>query len=91
MSEIWTQCINSVDLCKEVGCDYLFSYKQGGIGLTFVKDNNWIGYIEDYIHILGADFVINKIVIYKNPELSRALTQKYMGKIVITSKYIDNV
>ena len=34
---------------------------------------------------------INKIVIYKNPKLSYDLTQKYMGKILITSKYIDDV
>lgn len=46
MSRIWEQCVNSVDLCREVGCDYIFSYKQGGIGLMFVKDNEWIGYID---------------------------------------------
>ena len=71
--------------------DYIFSYKQGGIGLTFVKDNEWIGYIDDYVNILGDDYIINKIVIYKNPKLSYDLTQKYMGKILITSKYIDDV
>lgn len=91
MSRIWEQCINSVDLCKEIGCDYLFSYRQGGIGLTLVKNKEWIGYIEDYIHILGDDFVINKIVIYKDPDLSYNLTQKYMGKIIISSIYVDNV
>jgi len=91
MSRIWKQCVNSVDLCREVGCDYIFSYKQGGIGLTFVKDNEWIGYIDDYVNILGDDYIINKIVIYKNPKLSYDLTQKYMGKILITSKYIDDV
>mgnify|MGYP000855458115 FL=1 len=91
MSRIWEQCVNSVDLCREVGCDYIFSYKQGGIGLMFVKDNEWIGYIDDYINILGDDYIINKIVIYKNPTLSYNLTQKYMGKILITSKYIDNI
>jgi len=83
--------VNSVDLCREVGCDYIFSYKQGGIGLMFVKDNEWIGYIDDYVNILGDDYIINKIVIYKNPKLSYDLTQKYMGKILITSKYIDYV
>jgi hypothetical protein len=56
-----------------------------------VKDNEWIGYIDDYINILGDDYIINKIVIYKNPKLSYDLTRKYMGKILITSKYIDNI
>lgn len=56
-----------------------------------VKDNEWIGYIDDYINILGDDYIINKIVIYKNSTLSHDLTQKYMGKILITSKYIDDI
>lgn len=91
LSRIWQQCVNSVDLCKGIGCDKLFSFKQGGIGLTLVKGNEWIGYIDDYITILGDDYIINKIVIYKNEELSNILTQKYMGKIIITCNSIDDI
>ena len=80
MSRIWEQCVNSVDLCREVDCDYIFSYKQGGIGLMFVKDNEWIGYIDDYINILGDDYIINKIVIYNityfNNSESMSITMK---------------
>jgi hypothetical protein len=91
MSRIWEQCVNSVDLCKDIGCDYIFSYKQGGFGLMLIKDEKWIGFIDDYINILGDDFIINKIKIYNNEELSYKLTQKYMGKILITCKCIDNI
>jgi hypothetical protein len=91
MSRIWEQCINSVDLCKEIGCDSLFCDRQIGIGVMLVKNGEWIGYITDYVNILGHDYIINKIEIYKDPDLSYKLTQKYMGKIIIPCESIDRM
>lgn len=87
---IYESCANSVDICHDCDADYLFSYQQGGIGCMIIKNEEWIGYVDYHAEYLGDDFLISKIVIYKNEELSDKLTKIYKGKILITC-YKDKV
>lgn len=91
MSRIYESCISSEDIKHECGADKLFSYVQGGIGVTIIKNDEWIGYIDHFEIYLGDDYIIKKIVLYKNEELSKKLSEKYRGKILISSNFKDSV
>jgi hypothetical protein len=45
--------------------------------------------LEEYLNILGHDFIIKYIKIYGNDALSKTLTDKYLGKILIPSIHVD--
>lgn len=92
---IYESCVNSEDIKYECRADYLVGYQQIGFGIIIVKKtllgkNKWIGYIDYHCEYLGDDYLISKVVIYDNEEESRRLTNKFKGKILITS-HRDNV
>jgi hypothetical protein len=89
---IFNSCVNSVDIIHECGkATHLFSEQQLGIGIMIMNKDDHIGNIDYHAEYLGDDFLITKISIRDNEELSKKLTEKYRGKILIPSIYIDSV
>lgn len=88
-------CVNAEDVKRECGADDLFAYLQMGLGIMLVKKSkwgksDWIGFIDYHCEYLGDDLLISKVVIYGNEEESRRLTNKFKGKILISS-YRDSI
>ena len=73
----------------ELNAEYIISSSSPEIDLMICKDDKFIGYIDGYVTVQGADCVIKKIRVYNDDELSYKLTQKYLGKILILSNYKD--
>lgn len=88
---IYQNCVSSEDIKHMCEADSIFSFQQGGIGCYIMKDNKEIGSIEYHAEYLGDDFLISKIIIYKNEALSEELTKKYKGKVLITSEFKDDI
>lgn len=94
MSRIWESCVSSEDIKQDCGADYIITSSCPEIDLMIVKKDllgreAFIGYIENYANILGDDIIIRKIRIYNNDKLTRDLSDKYLGKILILSKCKD--
>jgi len=87
---LYESCISAEDVKHECGADDLFAYLQMGLGIMIVKDKKWIGFLDYHCEYLGDDLLISRVKIYGDEEESRRLTDKFKGKILITS-YKDNV
>lgn len=81
--------VSSEDIKYITEADQIFCDRQISIGPVLVKKGIFIGYIDGYENCLGSDIIIEKIVIYDNPDLSKELTEKYKNKIMIFSEYKD--
>jgi hypothetical protein len=90
--EIYRSCVNSVDICIDCGADHLFCAEQIGLSPTLVNSKGeWIGIIQCYSPYLGGDHVIHNFIIYENKSMSDEMNEKYGGKILIFSEYIDYI
>lgn len=89
---IYESCVSSEDVKFKAGADDIFFAYQIGYGPYLMKDEKEIGliYIVSGLY-LGDDLVIDKIVMFDNKELSDELTREFKAKILISSKYKDNI
>ena len=79
MSRIYESCISSEDIRIDTGADYIIQSSIPEIDLMLVKDEKYIGCLDTYVTIQGADIVVKKVIVYGNKELSYELTQKILG------------
>lgn len=89
---IWDSCVSSEDLKFKAGADDIFFAYQEGYGPYLIKNEKEIGYIYIVSGLyLGDDLIIDKIIMFDDEELSNALTKEFKAKILIWSKYKDNI
>lgn len=89
---IYESCVSSEDVKFKAGADDIFFAYQEGYGPYLMDGRKEIGLIHIISGLyLGADLIIDKIVMFDNEELSEELTKEFKAKILISSRYKDSI
>ena len=90
--KIYESCVSSEDIKYMANADEIFFAYQEGYGPFLMKKNKTIGVIDIVDGLfLGSDLIIKGITIYDDSSKSTKLTSMFKGKILIHSKYKDNI
>ena len=90
--KIYESCVSSEDIKYIANADEIFFAYQEGYGPFLMRGNETIGVIDIVEGLfLGSDLIIKKITLYDDSSKSAKLTDMFKGKILIHSKYKDNI
>ena len=91
LDRIYMSAVSSEDIKADCNADSLMSYLQIGYGIMIIAGDVTIGCIDFDTEFLGADLYIKSFHMYNSPKLSKDLTEKYKGKLLIGSRIKDRL